>query len=148
MRHLGKRWPKTTSVSVLGVDTNVLVRFVTRDDPMQSPQSRDLITRDVNQPIYVNLIALVELVWVLSKVKRLPLDVIYGACRGFLENETFRVERADLARLAIDAAERAGCDLADALIALTNAEAGCQTTATFDVDAQSLDLMVPVEDRI
>jgi predicted nucleic-acid-binding protein len=129
---------------VLGADTNVLVRFLTRDDPMQSPQSLRLFADAANQPIRICVIALVELVWVLNRGKRWPMDQVFAACGELLDSNAFEMEERDLVVRALEAARDAQCDLADALIALFNRRAGCEATATFDVDAQRLDFMVPV----
>ena len=144
MRRLGRRWPKTTSASVLGADTNVLVRFVTRDDAVQSPQSRDLITDRANQPIRICVVALVELVWVLTKGKRWPIDDVFAACGALLNSGDFEFEERELVIHALEDARNARCDLADALIALFNKRAGCVATATFDGNAQRLEHMTPV----
>lgn len=133
---------------MLGVDTNVLVRFLTRDDRIQSPRSFRLITAPANQPIRVCLVAMVEVVWVLSRVKRWPVSDVFGACRQLLESGDFVVEEHELILNALNDAEQAGCDLADAVIALLNERAGCEATATFDVDAQRLSRMVSVEARL
>lgn len=144
MRRLGRRWPKTTGAFVLGADTNVLVRFVTRDHPVQSPQSRDLVTDPGNQPIRICVIALVELVWVLTKGKHWPIDEVFAACGALLNSSDFEIEERELVIRALEDAQIARCDLADALIALFNKRAGCEATATFDVHAQALEHMIPV----
>lgn len=136
------------SASVLGADTNVLVRYLTRDDPIQSPQTLRLLTDAGNQPIRICVIALVELVWVLTKVKRWPLGDVFTTCRGLLQSADFEIEDHELVARALDDAEAAQCDLADALIALSNERAGCEVTATFDADAQRLERMVSVERRL
>ncbi len=133
---------------MLGADTNVLVRFVTRDDPSQSPQSLRLVTRARNQPIRICLVAMVELVWVLNKVKRWPAREVFEACRRLLEAADFDVEDRNIVAAALDDAQAAGCDLAHAVIALMNERAGCEATATFDEDAQRLDRMVAVDARL
>lgn len=130
---------------MLGVDTNVLVRFLTRDDRVQSPQSFGLVTSAANQPIHICLVAMVEVVWILRKVKRWPSRDVFRACRQLLESSDFSVEEHELVLSAIADAEEAGCDLADAVIALLNHRAGCEATATFDEDARRLSRMVPVE---
>ena len=133
-----RRWPRKTSVSVLGVDTNVLVRFLTRDDAVQAEQARHIITSPHNQPIHIGLIVLVELVWVLTKLKRWPRADVYAACSSLLRSDDFVIEDASLVGQCLLDAEQASCDLADALIAAINARAGCLTTVTFDRDAQKL----------
>ena len=148
MRPSARPWRKTTSAFVLGADTNVLVRFITRDDAKESPEALALISAANNQPIRICLIALVELAWVLTKVKKQPWPEVFRVCRELLTNDSFEIERPELAEMAISRAESAGCDLADSLIALLNSEAGCETTATFDRRAQRLEQMTPVVDRI
>lgn len=130
---------------MLGVDTNVLVRFLTRDDEAQAEQAHRLITAAQNQPIYISLIVLVELVWVLTRLKRWPRADVYAACGGMLRSDDFVVEEGVLVEQCLLDAARAGCDLADALIAAMNARAGCVTTVTFDRDAQALAGMMPAE---
>lgn len=148
MKRLGRAWQTTTSGSVLGVDTNVLVRFVTRDDPLQSPKTLQLFTDAANQPIRICVIALVELVWVLHKGKRWPMTEVFDACDALLNSSDFEFEERELVVRALDDARQAGCDLADTLIALFNQRAGCESTATFDGNAQGLALMIPVEQRL
>lgn len=145
MRRLPRRWLKKTSAFVLGVDTNVLVRFFTRDDEVQAEQARRIITSAQNQPIRISVIALVELVWVLTKVKRWPQSEVFAACGGLLQSDDFIVEEAALIEQSLIEAQRAACDLADAVIAAMNARAGCRTTVTFDLDAQALAGMTPAE---
>ncbi len=61
---LGGLLGKTTSVSVLGVDTNVLVRFLAEDDPLQTPQAIQLLTDPANHPVYLAQVAIIETFWV------------------------------------------------------------------------------------
>lgn len=131
---------------MLGVDTNILVRFLTRDDQAQAEQAHRIITDTGNQPIRLTLIVVVELVWVLTKVKRWPSPDVFDACRRLLQSSDFVVERAALVEQCILDAEHAGCDLADAVIAALNLEAGCRSTVTFDRDAQRLTDMSAAED--
>ena len=138
-------WPRKTSASVLGVDTNVLVRFFTRDDAVQADQARRIITAPQNQPIHVSLVTLVELVWVLTKLKRWPRTDVFAACGQMLQSDDFVVEAASLVEQCLLDAERAGCDLADAVVAAVNIRTGCVTTVTFDRDAQALAGMTPAE---
>ena len=134
------------SASVLGVDTNVLVRFFSRDDAGQAEQALRIITAPENQPVHVSLVALVELVWVLTKVKHWRSDEVFGACHSLLRSGDFVVEMAPLVEICLMEAENAGCDFADALIARMNERAGCRTTVTFDQRAARLDAMANVED--
>jgi predicted nucleic-acid-binding protein len=133
---------------VLGVDTNVLVRFLADDDATQSPQAVRALQAAGNQPIYVGRIVAAETFWVLTKVKKFPRQSVIDSFRGLLASVDFKVESEKLMSRALDDCERVGCDFADALIALENRQAGCEATATFDVDAQKLAGMIPLSDRL
>ena len=118
---------------MIGIDTNVLVRYVVHDDARQAAIASDFIesTLSEDEPGWIARVVLCEFVWV--------LDGAYGYARGaiaetlarLLEVDRFRVESPALAWRALDA-YRDGADFADALIALGNAHAGCDYTATFD----------------
>src|SRR5690606_35446867 len=94
-------WQKTIGVSVLGVDTNVLVRFLTEDDPVQSPQAVRLVTDKANQPIFISLGVLVETYLVLARVKKLPRADLYPVLAMILGSQGFVLERADLVSRAL-----------------------------------------------
>ena len=133
---------------MLGVDTNVLVRFLAEDDPLQTPQAVQALKAASNQPIYVGRIVAVETFWVLTKVKRFPRHAVIDAFRGLFASADFKIEGERLMGRALDDCERIGCDFADALIALENAQAGCEATVTFDVDAVALDGMIHLTSRL
>ncbi len=134
---------------MLGVDTNVLVRFLAVDDAVQTPQAIALLTNADNQPIHIAQIVVVEAFWVLTRLKKFPAHRVLAAFRGLAMSDHFRIEGAPTVVQALDNAEAAGCDFADALIALANASAGCEATATFDISAaKGLRGMVAVEDRL
>ena len=144
MKPLAGRWPKTTSGSVLGVDTNVLVRFLAEDDDIQTPQAVLALKTAANQPIYIGRVVAAETFWVLTKVKKCPRQSVIESFRGLLASVDFRVEAEELMNRALDDCERVGCDFADALIALENEKAGCRATLTFDGDALALEGMMAV----
>jgi predicted nucleic-acid-binding protein len=137
-----------TSAFVLGVDTNVLVRFLADDDDVQTPLAAKIITNASNQPIFIGIVVLTETYTVLTRVKKFPPAQVIAAMRMMLSSTQFQVEAADIVRHALDDAEEVGCGLTDAVIALQNAARGCETTATFDKRAQRLHAMVAAEDRV
>jgi predicted nucleic acid-binding protein len=71
---------------VTGLDTNILVRYLTQDDPDQSgkvTRAMEEATRS-GEPLFVNHIVLCELVWVLEAVYRLPKPKILSALEHIL----------------------------------------------------------------
>lgn len=123
----------------IGLDTNLLVRWIVNDDPRQVSQVRQLFANlKADQVFFVSLIVLVELAWVLRRNYGYTLrDVAYAIDRlcttRFLEIEEQALVMQGLDRLLNDNA-----DLADALIAALNVQAGCATTYTFDKSASKI----------
>jgi len=117
---------------VIAIDTNVLVRFLTRDDEEQFRTASDFmaaLTRE--SPGFITTVALVEAWWVLSRAYGRDATQLTRVFSGLLDSEQIVVQDADVARLALRSAS-AGADFADAIIAHAAAAAGCSTTVTFD----------------
>jgi predicted nucleic-acid-binding protein len=125
---------------VIGLDTNVLVRYVVQDDPRQTAVVAHLIehTLDpVEQPGFIASIVLCELVRVLESSYDYPREQIAEGLQRLFEVDRFRLEAPELAWRALDG-YRAGADFADAMLALVNEQAGCDYTASFDRKAARL----------
>ena len=124
---------------MIGVDTNVLVRYVVQDDPRQAAAASHFIetTLSEDEPGWIASIVLCEFVWVLEAAYGYARNAIAATLERLFEVDRFRVEEPSLAWRALDA-YRSGADFADALIALGNEHAGCDYTATFDRGAGRL----------
>lgn len=121
---------------MIGLDTNVLVRYVMQDDPRQSPKATRLIeSLTSDQPGFVSLVAVVELVWVLSSSYGLNRDQIAEALDLLLRSKELVVDRADLVLQAQRRFAQGGADFADCLIERIARAQGCETTMTFDAGA-------------
>lgn len=132
------------SGSVLGIDTNVLVRFYRKDDPDQFAQAAALIGHAADGELFIGPIVLVELNWVLCKVYRHTQSEVLGLLSMMMDTRQFTIGDRDLAVQAIAASAAANCDFSDALIGLLNQHAGCMATSTFDRRAQRLPQMQSV----
>jgi predicted nucleic-acid-binding protein len=118
---------------VIGLDTNVLVRYIMQDDRRQSAQATTLIEQLTAQsPGFVSLIALVELVWVLSSAYDLNRTQVSQALEALLRTKEIVVDQAETVWKALRAYQSTRADFADCLIAETAAAAGCEQTMTFD----------------
>jgi predicted nucleic-acid-binding protein len=124
---------------VIGLDTNVLVRYVVQDDTRQAAAATHLIesTLSEDEPGWIASIVLCEFVWVLEAAYGYPRSSIAPTLERLFEVDRFRIEEPSLAWRALDA-YRKGADFADALIAFGNEHAGCDHTATFDRGAAKL----------
>ncbi|HEY5225045.1 MAG TPA: type II toxin-antitoxin system VapC family toxin [Microbacteriaceae bacterium] len=118
---------------MIGIDTNVLVRHATQDDPQQSAvASRFLTHLDEKNPGFVSLVTVVETVWVLRRAYRASTDIVNQFINGLLNAREINVQDPDIVRRATRMMNADGADFADAVIGLLGTAEGCAYTATFD----------------
>lgn len=127
---------------MIGVDTNVLVRYLTQDDRRQYQQAKAFLeTRcTVDTPGYINVVVLCEVVWVLERVYDATNAEIIRVVSMLLQTKQLRLAHPESVRAALRAYEQGSADFADSLIAHLNQKAGCERTVTFDRRAGRLDL--------
>ena len=125
---------------MLGLDTNVLVRFLVRDDEAQFEKARRLIKRGVaaGSGIFVNQLVLLETEWVLRSRYSLTKNQIIEVISGLLEASDLQFEDEPAIEEALFTWQDASADFADCLIGAKNRRLGCRATATFDVRAAKL----------
>lgn len=118
---------------MIGLDTNVLVRYVAQDDLKQSPQATRLIeTLTSDSPGYVSLVSVVELVWVLSGCYAASREDIAHVLETLLRAKELVIADADVVWKALRLFKQTKADFADCLIERCAATVGCDHTATFD----------------
>ena len=130
---------------MIGLDTNVLVRYFAQDDPIQSAKAVQLIEHRLteDEPGFISLVALVETVWVLQRhYRRGALDVA-GIVEGLLQEPVFVVENAAEVFLALTAVQEGRGSFSDVLIGALGLRAGCTVTMTFDRKAAQLPGFAP-----
>ena len=121
---------------MIGLDTNVLVRYVMQDDPKQSEKASRLIeSLTPETPGFVPMVALVELVWVLTSCYDLTREQITQALDGLLRAKEIVLERAEQVSQALRTFGASGADFADCLVERTAVAVGCGKTMTFDTGA-------------
>ncbi len=124
---------------MIGLDTNVLARYVMQDDPRQSSRATRLIeSLSAEAPGFVPVVTLVELVWVLSGSYGLNRAQVATVLETLLRSRELVIDRAELVAQALSRFGSAGVDFADALIERICAMAGCEATMTFDSGAAKL----------
>lgn len=148
MKRLARHWLKTTSASVLGVDTNVLVRFFVRDDAEQFALAEKLIGQAGREDLFISPIVMVELGWVLRQGYKFSRGEVNAVLEGMAESMQFRLGMRELVVNALALSRRSGAEFSDALIALLDAEAGCAATVTFDIKARRLPQMIAVAEAL
>ncbi|HWZ26485.1 MAG TPA: type II toxin-antitoxin system VapC family toxin [Verrucomicrobiae bacterium] len=124
---------------MIGLDTNVLVRYLAQDDAVQSRKAAEIIERGLTEqnPGFISVVAMVETVWVLDRAYRLAAHKIAAAVERMLQADTFVVENEQQVFTAMIALKK-GHSFADAIIAALGAKAGCSFTLTFDQKALRL----------
>jgi len=121
---------------MIGLDTNVLARYVMQDDPRQSPRATRLIEAlSADEPGFVPVVALVELVWVLTGSYSLDRSQVATVLDTLLRSKELVCDRAELVTQALHRYSNGSADFADALIERIASAAGCTATMTFDAGA-------------
>ena len=125
---------------MIGLDTNVLVRYLAQDDPVQAPKATELIERQLteDEPGFISVMAMAETAWVLERAYGLADQEIAAVIEGVLQAEVLVVENEQEVFTAMIALKAGNGSFADALIGALGAKAGCSRTLTFDRRAQRL----------
>lgn len=125
---------------MIGLDTNVLVRFLVRDDEMQFVRARRLLQREMGkgEPVLINLLVLLETEWVLRSRYALSKSEIVGAFSGLLDAVELLFEDEASLEQALYTWKDSSAQFADCLIGARNWALECRATASFDNKALRL----------
>ncbi|MGH3546108.1 MAG: PIN domain-containing protein [Mycobacteriales bacterium] len=117
-----------------GLDTNVVVRYLTQDDPVQAKLANNLIESAAasGEKLHLDAVVLCELVWVLCRAYRFDKPTIVGLLDKILAAAYFSIAGRDSLREALVEYRSGTGDFADYVIGLRNRGAGCDDTITFD----------------
>ena len=118
---------------MIGLDTNVLVRYIMQDDAKQSALATRLVeSLSTESPGFVGLVSVVELGWVLSSAYELDRAQVSEAFAALLRTKEIVIDRAETVWKALRIFQSAHADFADCLIERSASAAGCERTMTFD----------------
>ena len=119
---------------MIGIDTNVLVRYIAQDDATQSARAARLLEEECSPsaPGFIGLVVLLELVWVSETCYGASRAEIAGMLRRILSIRQLVVEEAETAWKALRLFESSKADFADCLIERMAAAKGCTVVMTFD----------------
>ena len=122
---------------MIGIDTNVLIRYLTQDDPAQAAKATKYLEANCSKekPGYINHIVLCEIVWVLSHGYKYPKTVITQTIKQLFNTSELSIKAPDEAWSALRDFEQGKADYSDYLIAHKNRQAGYSETITFDKKA-------------
>jgi predicted nucleic-acid-binding protein len=118
---------------MIGLDTNVLVRYLAKDDPIQTPVAVKLVrSLSADEPGFLSLVVIAELIWVLGMSYRYRNIEIANVVETLLQSRELIVEQEELVAHALRGFAAGSADFADYLIERTGQLAGCVHTFTFD----------------
>ena len=122
---------------MIGVDTNVFLRFLVQDDDEEQRNlaRRFMDTRTADDPAFISSVTLAETVWVLVKKLKYPQAAIYTALAElFTSSEIIFEAHQELLQLLYQR-DPVRADLADYLVVWAGKRSGCEYTVTFDKTA-------------
>lgn len=118
---------------MIGLDTNVLVRYMMQDDARQSPLATRLVESLRSQATgFVPLVVVVEIGWVLSSAYDLDRTQLVEAFEALLRTKELVIDQAETVWKALRVFQSTNADFADCLIERSASAAGCGQTMTFD----------------
>ena len=121
---------------MIGLDTNVLVRYVAQDDPKQSPRANALIeSLTEDNPGFITLVALVEFVWVIQGCYSTTKEETIAVLDRLVRIKTLYIENTEVVLQAVRLYAHTNADFADCLISRSGSHARCSATLTFDSKA-------------
>ena len=131
---------------MIGLDTNLLIRYIVRDDPGQTQEATDLIESrcTAEDPGFLNLVVLSEISWVLGRGYRYDRRTVANVIRHILTAVELEVEESETAWRALSSFEKGQADFADFIIGTHNRARQASPTYTFDRKAaQHSDFALP-----
>ena len=122
---------------MIGIDTNILVRYLTQDDLEQAKIVEEIFDLHATSPntIFINNIVMCELIWVLDRGYKYSKEDIIQVIKQILSTEEFTFENQELLWMALNEHSHYNLEFSDALIGEINKLAGCVETLTFDQGA-------------
>ena len=127
---------------MIGLDTNILVRYLAQDDPAQSPRATKIIERKISKdsPGFISSVVIVETVWTLMRSYKMEIKDIMEIIKEFLHADDLQLEHREEVWKAHQLVCAHGLDFADALLGAIHRSQGCDYTLTFDKGAAKSNL--------
>jgi predicted nucleic-acid-binding protein len=122
---------------LIEIDTNILVRYITQDDEIQSGIATEFIENYCSNgnKVFINHLVICELVWVLKKCYKLSKPKIINVIQHILQISQFSIETPQIIWQALTDYKKGSADFADYVVGRTNIFNNCEETITFDKKA-------------
>lgn len=133
---------------MIGINTNVVIRYLVQDDAVQAKIANEFIESNCTDenPGFINHIVLCEIAWVLAGAYRQQRSDIANVIDSILQVRQLEVQNAPVVWKALNDYRNSNANFSDHLIAHTNHQVGCTNTVTFDKKAASQTAMRPIMD--
>lgn len=124
-----------------GLDTNILLRYLVQDDPVQGEKATQFIEKAVaeGETFFINNIVLCEIVWVLKSAYGYSKEEIADLLEKLLKTSVFNFESKDAAWWSLREYKKSKADFSDCLISRQNKNQGCDETVSFDKGVKGID---------
>ena len=125
---------------MIGLDTNVIVRYLAQDEPAQARCATRIMERDLTAttPGFISVVTLAEVVWVMARCYRADRTLLIHVLETLLGAAQLRVQHAEAVWQAVEDLKQGSANFSDALISRLGVAAGCMHTLTFDRKAAAL----------
>ena len=122
---------------MIGLDSNVIIRYLAQDDARQAAVATRLIEGSLSAETrgFISIVTLAEVVWVMASNYRAARTAIADIVEGLLTAPQLMVEKADVMWRALSSYRTSKADFSDAVIVELGTDAGCSKTVTFDRNA-------------
>src|ERR1700722_12346842 len=118
---------------MIGLDTNVLIRFLTHDDPVQTPAAIRLMSSlSPVSPGFVSLVVIAELSWVLGSLYKFEKSEMELVLENLLRSDALLVERSEVVWQALRKFKTSNAGFSDCLVERCGHAVECIYTVTFD----------------
>lgn len=125
---------------MIGLDTNILIRYLAQDDPVQSAKATEIIEKRLSEeePGFISLVTIAETVWVLERLYDQNPQEIAQEIERMLQSDTLSLQNEQEVFTAMVVLKTGQGSFADALIGALGIWADCSSTLTFDKKAGRL----------
>lgn len=123
---------------MIGLDTNILIRWITADDPILYKKAEQFLKKNQDNGFYCSIIVILEVWWVLKKVYLIPESEVRDVIQRLTNLRELKIEHHHILQKTLKEIDSTSADFEDLLISLIHLNQGADFTVTFDKKAGNL----------
>ena len=125
---------------MIGIDTDILVRYLAQDAPDQAKIATEFIENTCTKDDlgFINHITLCEMCWVLKRLYKTPKEQLAEIIEQLLRTAQLFLQEPQVVWMALEEFKTNNADFPDCLMAQINLINYCSSTVTFDVKASKV----------